>query len=163
MTWVSFQSYLLAVRPDGSLIVKIMENSLVQERKILNFVSNQALCVITVWVVASELNGLYIQLLFCHFISYPSHHLGVMKPKLIKVMLHDCWLLWVCLGSVCHLAHNSGTSQREPAWVGQLVKPYHIQALNYGSTVGFSGAIISKMANQVNPAALTTRPAGPVD
>lgn len=69
----------------------------------------------------------------------------------------------VRLGSTCHLAHNSGASQGEPTRASWLVKLYHIQALNYGSTVGASSAIISKMANQVNPAALTTRTAGPVD
>lgn len=68
-----------------------------------------------------------------------------------------------CLGSICHLAHNSGESQGEPTRAGWPVKQYHIQALNYGSAVGAKSAIISKMANQVNPAALTTSTAGPGD
>lgn len=67
------------------------------------------------------------------------------------------------LGSIFRLARCIGASQGELTRTGLLLKQYHIQALNYGSGVGASSAIISKMANQVNPAALTTRTAGPVD
>lgn len=68
-----------------------------------------------------------------------------------------------CLGIVFHLAPCIGARWGEPTGAGLLLKQYQIQALNYGSAVGTSSAIISKMANQADPAALTTRTAGPVD
>lgn len=67
------------------------------------------------------------------------------------------------VGSVGWLARSTGGSQRKPPRADGLEKPHHIQALNYGSAEGESSAIISKMANQVIPAALMSGAAGAVD